>query len=130
MIVTEGISEGIQMILAAPSLRKATKSFFQDQHIHPTFHTQNSSRAPQLPTKPLRRKAGVPNIDDLRSKISPKTRAIVITNPNNPTGSVYERKMIKEMIDIAGEHNLPVLSGRNLRSVNLRETIRQRRTLS
>jgi aspartate/methionine/tyrosine aminotransferase len=52
----------------------------------------------------------VPNIDDLRSKISPKTRAIVITNPNNPTGSVYSEKCIKEMLDIAGEHNLPVLS--------------------
>jgi aspartate/methionine/tyrosine aminotransferase len=51
-----------------------------------------------------------PNIDDLRSKISNKTRAIVITNPNNPTGSVYERKMIQEMLDIAGEHNLLVLS--------------------
>ena len=51
-----------------------------------------------------------PNIDDLRSKISPKTRAIVITNPNNPTGSVYTRKMLKEMLDIAGENNLPVIS--------------------
>ena len=52
----------------------------------------------------------VPNIDDLRGKISRKTRAIVITNPNNPTGSVYSEKYIKEMLDIAGEHNLPVLS--------------------
>jgi aspartate/methionine/tyrosine aminotransferase len=34
----------------------------------------------------------------------------VITNPNNPTGSVYSEKCIKEMLDIAGEHNLPVLS--------------------
>jgi aspartate/methionine/tyrosine aminotransferase len=51
-----------------------------------------------------------PNFDDLRSKISPKTRAIVITNPNNPTGSVYSKKIIQEMLDIAGEHDLPVLS--------------------
>jgi aspartate/methionine/tyrosine aminotransferase len=51
-----------------------------------------------------------PNIDDLRSKITKKTRAIVIINPNNPTGSVYDRKMIKEILDIAGEHDLPVLS--------------------
>jgi len=51
-----------------------------------------------------------PNIDDLRSKVTEKTRAIVIINPNNPTGAVYDRKTIKAILDIAGEHNLPVIS--------------------
>ncbi len=51
-----------------------------------------------------------PNVDDLRKKISKKTRALVIINPNNPTGAVYGRKMIKEMLDVAAEHKLPVLS--------------------
>jgi len=51
-----------------------------------------------------------PNLDDLRSKISDKTRAIVITNPNNPTGSVYDRKILQEMLDIAGEYKLLVVS--------------------
>jgi len=51
-----------------------------------------------------------PNTDDLRSKISKKTQAILICSPNNPTGVMYSEKMIKEIIDIAGEYNLPILS--------------------
>ena len=51
-----------------------------------------------------------PSIDDLRSKVSEKTRAIVITNPNNPTGALYGKKIVKQMLDIAGEHNLLVIS--------------------
>ncbi|MFX1572562.1 MAG: aminotransferase class I/II-fold pyridoxal phosphate-dependent enzyme [Promethearchaeota archaeon] len=51
-----------------------------------------------------------PNTDDLRKKITHKTKAILICSPNNPTGVMYSEKMIKEIIDIAGEHNLPILS--------------------
>ena len=46
----------------------------------------------------------------MRSKITKKTRAIVITNPNNPTGALYGKKVVKQMLDVAGEHNLLVIS--------------------
>ncbi len=58
VLITEGISEGIQMILGSAWLRRATKSSFQDQLIHPTFPTPNFSKAPQSPTKPSKRKVG------------------------------------------------------------------------
>lgn len=51
-----------------------------------------------------------PNIDDLRKKITDKTQAIVLASPNNPTGVVYSHKKIKEIIDIAGEFDLPIIS--------------------
>ena len=51
-----------------------------------------------------------PNIDDLRNKISEKTQAILICSPNNPTGVMYSEKMIKKIIDIAGEFNLTIIS--------------------
>ncbi|MFX1374381.1 MAG: aminotransferase class I/II-fold pyridoxal phosphate-dependent enzyme [Promethearchaeota archaeon] len=51
-----------------------------------------------------------PNTEDLRGKITEKTKAILICSPNNPTGVMYSEKMVKEIIDIAGEFNLPVLS--------------------
>lgn len=51
-----------------------------------------------------------PNIDDLRKKITNKTQAILLASPNNPTGIVYSEKNIKEIINIAGEYNLPLIS--------------------
>ena len=47
-----------------------------------------------------------PDLDDLRRKITNKTKAIFINNPNNPTGVIYNDQFIKEVIDIAGEHDL------------------------
>lgn len=51
-----------------------------------------------------------PDINDIRSKISNKTKAIVIINPNNPTGAVYEKGILEAIIDLAEEHNLLIFS--------------------
>lgn len=51
-----------------------------------------------------------PNIDDLRNKITKKTQAILLGSPNNPTGVVFGKSKIKEIIDIAGEYDLPIIS--------------------
>jgi len=51
-----------------------------------------------------------PDIDDLRKKITEKTQAILICSPNNPTGVMFSEKMIKQIIDIAGEYDIPILS--------------------
>jgi alanine-synthesizing transaminase len=51
-----------------------------------------------------------PDINDIRSKISNKTKAIVIINPNNPTGAVYEKGILESIINLAEEHNLLIFS--------------------
>ncbi|NLI73823.1 MAG: aminotransferase class I/II-fold pyridoxal phosphate-dependent enzyme [Euryarchaeota archaeon] len=51
-----------------------------------------------------------PDIDDMRSKITSKTKYIAVINPNNPTGSLYSDKVLKDIIDLAGEHDLFVIS--------------------
>jgi aspartate/methionine/tyrosine aminotransferase len=51
-----------------------------------------------------------PDLEDLRSKLSNRTKAIVVNNPNNPTGAIYDEKMLREIVDIAGEHDLPIIS--------------------
>lgn len=51
-----------------------------------------------------------PDIEDIVSKISDKTRAIVVINPNNPTGSVYSREVLEKIIAIAREHQLVVFA--------------------
>ena len=49
-----------------------------------------------------------PDIDDIRSKVSSRTRAIVVINPNNPTGAVYDRSILESIAAIAREHELIV----------------------
>ena len=49
-----------------------------------------------------------PDIDDIRAKVSPKTKAIVVINPNNPTGAVYERSVLENIAQIARENELIV----------------------
>ncbi|MCF1428855.1 MAG: pyridoxal phosphate-dependent aminotransferase [Shewanella sp.] len=47
-----------------------------------------------------------PDLDDIRSKITPRTRALVMINPNNPTGAVYSRELILALIEICRQHSL------------------------
>ena len=51
-----------------------------------------------------------PDLDDIRSKITPKTRGIVLINPNNPTGAVYSRDFLLEVVEIARQHNLIIFA--------------------
>jgi alanine-synthesizing transaminase len=47
-----------------------------------------------------------PDLNDLRKKITPKTKAIVVINPNNPTGAIYPKEVLQEITAIAREHGL------------------------
>ncbi|MDO4431560.1 MAG: pyridoxal phosphate-dependent aminotransferase [Lonepinella koalarum] len=47
-----------------------------------------------------------PDIADIKSKITSRTRAIVVINPNNPTGAVYSKALLEEIVEIARQHNL------------------------
>ncbi len=51
-----------------------------------------------------------PDIADIRKKITPNTRAIVLINPNNPTGVLYSKDILEQIIAVAREHNLMIFS--------------------
>jgi len=52
----------------------------------------------------------MPNIDDIRKKITPHTKGIVVINPNNPTGVLYSNALLQEIIDLAREHGLVIFA--------------------
>lgn len=51
-----------------------------------------------------------PDIDDMRKKITPKTKALVIINPNNPTGALYPKEILEQIVELAREHHLIIFS--------------------
>ncbi len=51
-----------------------------------------------------------PDIEDIKSKITPKTKGIVVINPNNPTGAVYPESILRQIVDLAAEHGLIVFA--------------------
>jgi len=52
----------------------------------------------------------MPNIDDIRAKITPRTKGIVVINPNNPTGALYADALLLEIVSIAREHGLVIFA--------------------
>jgi alanine-synthesizing transaminase len=52
----------------------------------------------------------LPDLDDIRARITPRTRGLVVINPNNPTGAVYPRATLEGLIEIARQHSLVILA--------------------
>lgn len=52
----------------------------------------------------------MPDLDDIRAKISPRTKGIVVINPNNPTGALYSDALLQGIIEIARAHNLVIMA--------------------
>jgi len=109
VIVTSGISEAIQMVMAA--LIDAGDEILIPGPTYPPYISYAKFFGGRPVTyENIETDGWQPNIDDLRNKISAKTRGIVVINPNNPCGALYEEKTVKQILDLAGEYNLPVLS--------------------
>jgi alanine-synthesizing transaminase len=68
----------------------------------------NDGKAVHYPCRPELN--WLPDLDALRKLITPRTRAMVIISPNNPTGAVYPREVLQEMVAIAEKHELVVFS--------------------
>ena len=52
----------------------------------------------------------MPNLDDIRAKVTPRTKGIVVINPNNPTGALYADELLKGIVAIAREHGLVIFA--------------------
>ena len=109
VIVSNGVSEAIQMILGA--LVENGDEILVPGPTYPPYISYTEffgGKAIQYQTS--EENGWQPDLDDVKAKVSDKTRAIVIINPNNPCGALYDRKAISAMVDLAGEHNIPLIS--------------------
>jgi alanine-synthesizing transaminase len=52
----------------------------------------------------------MPDVADIKKKLSPRTKGIVVINPNNPTGAVYSKQVLEEIVEIARQHNLIIFA--------------------
>jgi alanine-synthesizing transaminase len=107
VLVTNGVSEGLDMIMA--SIVDPNSEVLMSGPYYPPY----ASYVKFYGGKPVEFKLnpdGRPDLEDLISKITPRTRAICIISPNNPTGEVFDRKSLQQLIDFAGEHNLYIIA--------------------
>ena len=107
VLITNGVSEGLDMILA--SIVDPNSEVLMSGPYYPPY----SSYVKFYGGKPIEfriNEDGRPDLEDLISKITPRTRAICIISPNNPTGEVFDRKSLQQLIDVAAEHNLYIIT--------------------
>ncbi len=109
VIVTQGVSEGIQMVMAA-TVNEGDEILVPGP-TYPSYisYTRFFGGNP-VSYRTVEEEGWQPDIEDIRRKISEKTKAVVIINPNNPCGAVYNEKTVKEIIDVAAENEILVFS--------------------
>lgn len=97
MVLTAFLNEGDEILVPSPDYSLWTNSVYiaNGKPVHYICDEQSE---------------WYPDLDDIRSKITPKTRAIVIINPNNPTGALYPRELLEQIVQIARENNLVIFS--------------------
>jgi alanine-synthesizing transaminase len=109
IIISAGVSEGIQMIMGA--LVERGDQILVPGPAYPPYvsYAQFFGGTP-VPYQTSEESRWQPDLDDIQSKITDTTRAIVVINPNNPCGALYDEKIVKAIVDLAGEHDLPLIS--------------------
>ncbi|MFS2240975.1 pyridoxal phosphate-dependent aminotransferase [Microbacterium sp. OR16] len=97
MVMQALLDEGDEVLIPAPDypLWTAMTSLAGGTPVHYVCDEQNGWQ---------------PDLDDIRSKVTSRTKAIVIINPNNPTGAVYSREVLEGLVQIARENELLLLS--------------------
>ena len=106
VLVTNGVSEGLDMVMGSIVEEK-------DEILLPgPYYPPYSSYAKFYGGNIVEFKIlndGTPDIDDIRKKITGRSKAICLINPSNPTGEVFDLKSLKSIVDVASENNLYII---------------------
>ncbi len=107
IFVTSGLSEGLSFVFQ--SLLNPGDHFLLPSPSYPLYNTISrvlGGEDREYATDPHWQ----PDLDDLRRKVDARTKALVLISPNNPTGAVYSSGTLKAILDLAGEHSIPVVA--------------------
>lgn len=107
ILVTNGVSEGLEMLMA--SIIETGDEVLIPGPYYPPY----ASYVRLFEGIPIEFAVDLnnstPDLEDIKSKITPKTVAICLISPNNPTGAVFNEKSLKDLVEIAVEHNLYII---------------------
>jgi alanine-synthesizing transaminase len=109
VFVTTGVSECVDICLAA--LLGKGETVLTPSPEYPLYSAVLCKlEAPLSPYDLDEDNGWAPDIEQIESKITPKTRGIVVINPNNPTGALYGKDTLLKLIDLARRHNLVIFA--------------------
>ncbi len=109
VVLTTGVSEGIE--LAMSSLINPGENILTPSPGYPLYTALvHKLDAVLNQYKTDEENDWQPDIDDMKKRINSKTRGIILINPNNPTGALYSKQTLQEIVDIANEQSLVIFS--------------------
>ncbi|HKN34912.1 MAG TPA: aminotransferase class I/II-fold pyridoxal phosphate-dependent enzyme [Terriglobales bacterium] len=109
VFITSGVSESVDICLAA--LLNPGENVLTPAPDYPLYSAVLAKLGVELNTYELNEDDGwQPDLADVTRKISPRTRGIVLINPNNPTGSLCSRRMLESVAELARRHNLVIFA--------------------
>ena len=107
VMITQGISEAISFLMGA-IVNPGDEVLLPGPSYSPYMTYVKFFEGKPVPYRTIEDRGWAPDLSDLESKLTARTRLIVIINPNNPTGSVYSRTELSRILEIAASHHIPV----------------------
>lgn len=107
ILVTNGVSEGLDMVIS--SIVEDGDEVLLPGPYYPPYASYVRLHGGIPVEFAVDLNNSTPDIDDIKSKITPKTVAICLISPNNPTGVVFNEKSLKELVDVANQNNLYII---------------------
>ena len=107
ILVTNGVSEGLDMVIS--SIVEEGDEVLLPGPYYPPYASYVRLHGGVPVEFAVDLDNSTPEIDDIKSKITSKTVAICLISPNNPTGVVFNEKSLKELVEIANQHNLYII---------------------
>ena len=107
VLVTNGVSEGLDMVIS--SIVEDGDEVLLPGPYYPPYASYVRLHGGKPIEFAVNLENSQPDVDDIRSKITSKTIAICLISPNNPTGLIFDENSLKQIVDIANEHNLYII---------------------